>query len=207
MNGCGWCPDNHMGQCLAGNKTGPTNQTCNGWQFENCYDCSAVTDCKTCTEVNKFCQWCSNAKGGSCEPLGGAACIILDCPCTDYRTCTECMAEKRCNFCLQDAICVEEDTKCDGPTAHTCPPCSSHKDCSKCNADFPCGWCKSKKSCVNYKEDTNCLIQHICDIPSDGGFDAGSFVGGIFLGAFLVAIVGGLVYFTIWRKKQGYQAV
>jgi len=52
------------------------------------------------------------------------------------------------------------------------------------------------------------MITHICPpIKPTGGFDAGSFVGGIFLGAVLVAIVGGVVYFLVWKRKKGYQAM
>jgi len=62
-----------------------------------------------------------------------------------------------------------------------------------------------------HSNDQNCAITHTCPlVPTkpQKGFDAGSFVGGIFLGAVLLAMFGGGVYFFVWRKKnQGYQAM
>jgi len=151
-----------------------------------------------------------------CSPADTMCLTPHGCPCDEYPTCQECLGQEKCTFCGKTRLCAEKtaDFQCHDNDAindiANCPACHSHETCDTCLLGFECGWCTKEKKCAGI-HDTACAIKaHTCPlVPTDpkGGFDGGSFVGGIFLGAVLLAIIGGVVYFFVWRRRKGYQAM
>jgi len=213
--GCGYCGPNRA--CVNGTVTGPSGNgtifSCEkGWQFGSCSNCPVYPTCAACN-LDDGCVWCETSQSGpqGCQLMGkqSQGCLIAQtCPCNDYSTCRECNTDQGCVFCGTNNTCVSSATV--GKTCsflkHTCP-CSDNVDCQSCNDDYDCQWCDDKKGeCLTASANNCSLVAHSCPAAkAPRHFDAASFIGGIVLGAGILAIVGGIILCVAWNRRRKYQ--
>jgi len=110
-------------------------------------------------------------------------------------------------WCEQTGTCQSKKfSKCNGPIALSCPNyCHAFETCGTCNSKPGCGWCATGH-CLDVDSETcGSLYVHACDpepiIPTHCGFDAGAFVGGMFLVIGLIVL--GVLAFIVYRWKTG----
>jgi len=217
--GCGWC--SVSAQCLTGTAGGPSSSHCApGWRYGapnvTCTNCTAVRACHSCS-IEDECYWCSDTK--SCHNNAEAVpCKAAHtCPCEEpaFDRCRACLAQGHCQWCRNGGLqnggkCADRTATCNGTVAVDCP-CSENDDCESCKKDYGCTWCDDTRKCEDPEHrNATCLSPQFCpfNVPKKSGFNAGSFVGGIFLGAGLLAIAIGGVFFWMKKKQQvSYQAM
>jgi len=234
MPGCGWCAPTLS--CHTGNFSAPTDDTvciqewfgAGGTMLGGAcpeMNCPGYSNCVSCLK-EKSCGWCEPSNNGpsSCMALGqtcpGGANVDQSCPCQEYNSCEDCVDDGDCVFCISSHSCQTIDVtngncKNDDPNdqlTNNCP-CTAWTDCDTCNGAEGCGWCDGKnasQNCVDIQS-TTCQLAHTCHEPcsSSHHFNAGSFVGGMFvmLGA-IVLIAGAYFLYSHWvSRRTEYQQV
>jgi len=121
--------------------------------------------------------------------------------------CQSCNNADGCAWCSSDnpsCISTSAMSKCDGLITHSCKAtCNSYMNCAPCVNDENCGWCTTDAKCYPLTQGpTGCTpLAHGCNFQQ-AGFDAGSFVGGMFL-VIGIVVIGGLVFF-LYRRRQAH---
>jgi len=201
--GCNWCSGDS--KCVA---EGSTN--CSNTPVKNCL-CANNMDCYACRNALE-CVWCDNY---GCANMPAPGDCLISHSCTAYcqsqaSNCDACNAVLGCGWCSGSNRCVDVNTagQCPGLIAHTCPiSCLSYRSCESCVGNTACGWCPANGNCYDPNDSFKPLacnaLQHICTTCSPKtGFDAGSFVGGMFLIIGLV-IIGG-IGFLYYKRRQAH---
>jgi len=180
--------------------------------------CDTNKDCGTCQE-DDGCAWCT--MDAKCIASTGGACsgpLAHTCPqtiCQDHLDCDTCHNKDGCKWCSNLGACKPNNAAYgDCAIPLSCSSyCEKFKDCDVCNVKSGCGWCTHTSTCVNLAQ-TECAINHLCPAPSTPsksskkkGFDAGSFVGGMFLviGLVGIGVIGFFVYKWKFSQRASYQ--
>lgn len=219
---CGWCAPTLS--CHPGNMTGPTDGTrcVQEWYSGGstmgpgiCPDCAGYTSCVECRRA-RSCGWCEDPAQSVCQALGtpcaGGEPADQSCPCEFYEQCADCIGDGGCVFCAASGQCQTIDVvkgNCDSTSdelTNSCPCSAFKQSCEACSAQEGCGWCDGGKGgCVDLSLNPSCPVVHTClTCPSSHGFNAGSFVGGLFLMLGIVVLLAGS-YFLITNYRAGRQ--
>jgi len=162
QTGCGWCGPTLS--CMPGNSSGPSNGTCKGraWQFESCFSCSRLKDCKQCWDRDSECYWCKELN--MCVPYEFAPhCPVpstRNCNCGDFMSCSDCTGQPACSWCddPNNPVCVNTFLgQCLGAKTRECS-CELNRDCFSCKEDSManCVWCENFGFCMRYPGAQNC---------------------------------------------------
>eukprot|EP01116_Phalansterium_solitarium_P018413 TRINITY_DN4863_c0_g1_i2.p1 TRINITY_DN4863_c0_g1~~TRINITY_DN4863_c0_g1_i2.p1 ORF type:complete len:358 (-),score=105.68 TRINITY_DN4863_c0_g1_i2:398-1471(-) len=209
---CQWCPTS--GECLE-----LTNSSCPGGAQELTCPCTEYANCFEC-RTDDSCAWCSDI-GGCANKTNLGGCLVAH-NCNEYcqqgTDCLGCEQLNGCSWCqnYNDTQCIDTTTQIvtDCIAAHSCQDpqlCQYFTDCSMCNHVDGCGWCDQTNSCSD-ASDGKCAYRHYCSpSPSPSGsnsgdsprgFDAASFVGGMFLIVGIVVIGVAIYAFYRWRVAR-----
>ena len=202
--GCQWCAGGpEVDPVCAPNNGGCPNS---GLVAHSCgtYCERAGPTCGECITA-EGCTWCE--KSSKCidvsrSPAECGGLVTHQCKqCNEHLFCSSCTEQPGCSWCGEAKAprCVESSTTNCGFLTHTCESfCSDQTDCGSCRALRGCGWC-SDGSCVDIDTATCPLATQCPKGSSKCGFDAGSFVGGMFLIIGLVLLVVGGYMFYRWK--------
>jgi len=202
--GCKWC--NNPGYC-SGVDANNCSISLSCSQFCN----NAASGCQACNNVNG-CAWCDSNK--QCVDPSVSTCLFTHTcdDCSHYSYCDTCVDNQDCLWCEDTGSCQTRKNSPCKFIAHSCAGyCAQFSTCSDCSGTKGCAWCEDSSKCADASS-ANCLIAHTCtstplNPPSPTcGFDAGSFVGGMFLIIGLIVIAVGAYVFYRWRtgKKIAY---
>lgn len=212
---CTYCGVNNrcMPTSLANNQTCPKIASLQNNATGGCSDCYQNSDCGSCLEDDE-CGWCGLSQtchmGDNSGPIDSSTCSKA----WQYQACSDCESYDQCSDCFMDDACSW--LNCGGQyscqnfspnfnssclIAQRCP-CNSHGDCVSCQSDSACAWCGDNSTCVEISANAPCRVTLFGHCPRTG-FSAGSFVGGMFLGAGLLAIAAFVaLYFYRRRRSQ-----
>jgi len=196
FQGCLWCEA--TATCISGTNTSSCpipheGHSCSQYcaeQGSSCDDCNNVPGCGWCRQTH------------TCVDITVSPCMYVhDCPnCGTLGMCSSCLATEGCVWCTNTETCESiGSSAC--LVAHSCNSyCGLFTDCHNCGRKKGCGWCEDSNTCVDASSST-CLLVHSCTSTNQncGGFDGGSFVGGMFLVIGIIALsVGGYIFYR-WR--------
>jgi len=211
---CSSCKDDHMGACYWCN----ANANCvSKYQNQSCphppplssqcltYCALGANNCEDCGNLNG-CSWCPSRSmcTDSAAPCNGG--FQYNCPrCEVYTSCNTCLDEEDCSWCPSTGKC-ELTVKSTCETPGTCEQyCQTFSNCDGCTNTVGCAWCENSNKCTSIESNTLCLLSHSCpEKPFKCPFNAGSFVGGMFLVVGIGAVVG--VVFAYYRYRGRGQA-
>jgi len=170
--------------------------------------CESLTDCNSCNGV-RGCGWCQSS--GTCMSTLGVrpncAKLMLTCPHCDRRSyCDTCIDEEGCTWCDNTASCMISPAPASCQITHSCMSyCQSVQSCETCNQVKGCGWCGDSSTCISV-DDASCAFVHSCIVPPPvvlpQQFDAGAFVGGMFLIIGILILAVGGYFFSRWRTGK-----
>eukprot|EP01102_Stenamoeba_stenopodia_P006810 TRINITY_DN18_c0_g2_i1.p1 TRINITY_DN18_c0_g2~~TRINITY_DN18_c0_g2_i1.p1 ORF type:complete len:270 (-),score=36.19 TRINITY_DN18_c0_g2_i1:83-892(-) len=210
---CSYCGVNN--RCMlttsANNQTCPKIASLQSNDTGGCSECYKSTDCSTCLD-DDACGWCGLSQtchmGDNSGPIDSSSCSKA----WQYQSCSDCQSYDQCSDCFSDDACSW--LNCGG--TYTCQdfnpnfnsscliaqrcPCNTHTDCVSCQSDSVCAWCGDNSTCVEISANAPCRVTLFGHCPQKG-FSAGSFVGGMFLGAGLLAIAAFVALYLYRRRK------
>jgi len=153
------------------------------------------------------CQWAASKQ--CIDPEVVSAPIAHSCvECSFLSYCETCNAEPDCAWCSETGNChSKQGSPCNHWALGCDGYCMKYTGCDACNAIKGCGWCDDLGECHTIQT-TQCLFAHDCSpgaCPACG-FDAGSFVGGMFLPIGVVLLVYAGYRFYTWKvgSKNSY---
>jgi hypothetical protein len=179
---------------------------------EHCRDCQ--------DDTSNSCYWCE-AKGkclqhGEAAP---AACIDMDkmpptpCPaCDTIADCQSCSQAEGCGWCGASCKPISTCKAQNNPPLENCDVvCATRTGCEACTLTRGCSWCTNRGTCEGADIVTigpPCTPAALGTCPRTDTFDAGSFVGGMFLVIGLSAIgLGAFFLVRFYRRRVSYTAV
>ncbi len=174
--------------------TGITKRTCR--------TCQQHSSCLACQNDPTSCFWCPGEQlclphdsGDTCKGMATLPSRCLDCS-LYTGSCTTCQAQPDCDWCLTTNACITNTAPC-AQKAETCrEQCAQAFTCEGCLKMLDCRWdggvCGQRG--VGQPHQIRCPGYQT-------GFDAASFVGGIFL-VLGLALVGAVIYFVVqWYQR------
>ena len=181
---------------------GGSSQCVNGLTHRMCRSCQQHSSCLACQNDPQSCFWCPGEQlclphdsGNSCNGLATLPSRCLDCSLYSD-SCNTCQAQPDCKYCLSSSSCVAAAGLCSQPVQTCRDQCAKIFTCEGCLKKVDCRWdggvCGGRPLGMPH--------QYSC--PRDqAGFDAGSFVGGIFL-VLGLALVAAVIYFVVqWYQR------
>jgi len=206
------CTWTKLNQCRSTKDIDPSYITsnCSCSMYHTCHECNAhkLGNCGYCPE-KKACLDQGSAAGCTFRIDG-------TCPCNATYSCFDCLENDGCGWCTKRGICGMANSQdfmklCNYAILPlTCSAiCPQQKTCKDCMSieGVSCGWCKNTTGafCVDLVVTDVCFIE-ACEpavYPPSGGFDGGSFVGGMFLALGLVGIAGAGYWYA--TRRQSYK--
>lgn len=202
-NGCHWCASTATCVRTSQSECPIPHTGCDSYCKVN-----GSAGCSACVNL-RGCGWCSDT--AECRDVDVAACQMTPtcANCGGYSYCSACSNDPGCNWCSNTKSCQPvRSVNCLVP--HTCDNyCAlQSSSCTACLSTPGCGWCDDSSTCVS-SDTATCFLSHTCAsqtvvVSKKGGFNAASFVGGMFLVIGILALA--LVAFFIYRWKVNQRA-